>query len=181
LASVLAAHAVQRLIVAGDLFEESYCGPMVTQLLDWLYQRGVELTGVVAGNHDRGLEKGKDQLPLFPEGVELGGWRIVHGDGALPPGRLVLGHFHPCLRWTPRLAAPCYLVGPDQLLLPAYSADAAGVSVLRQERWQSYHCYGLVGSRVLDFGEVGTLRRKAQGSGIRKLEGRTASLQMPDP
>lgn len=181
LASVFVAGAVRRLIVAGDLFEGGYSALLVTELLEWLHRRGVELAGVVPGNHDRGLEQAKDLLPLFPEGVSLGPWRIVHGNGELPSGRLVLGHFHPCLRWSRRLAAPCYLVRPDRLLLPAYSADAAGVSVLGQGAWQLYRCYALVGNKILDFGEVGSLRRRNQGSGTRRIDGRRSQSPIPDP
>ena len=156
-------HAVRRLVIAGDLFEDATGAALAHDLLHGLEAVGLELSGVVPGNHDRGLKPGAGPLPVCPDGIRLGEWLVVHGDGDLPPGRLVLGHFHPCLRWSPTLAAPCFLVGPDRLVLPAFSPDTAGVNVLAGRRWQGYRCAALVGDDVLDFGEVARLRRARAG------------------
>ena len=91
-------HGLRRLVIAGDLFEDASGRTLVPDLLRWLVTNNLELAGVVPGNHDRGLAGAAPDLPLRPDGVRLGDWLVVHGDGALPPGRLVLGHFHPCLR-----------------------------------------------------------------------------------
>jgi putative SbcD/Mre11-related phosphoesterase len=167
LAAVVACQAVRRLVIAGDLLESGPGGPLLQCLAAWLQQAGVELVGVVPGNHDRGLGP-EGGLRLCPGGIELGEWRVVHGDGPLGPGRLVFGHFHPCLRWGRRIAAPCYLVGDRHLVLPAFSADAAGVNVLGDRRWHAYRCYPVAGARVLDFGEVGSLRRRVAQKQRRK-------------
>ena len=79
------------------------------------------------------------------------------GDGELPEGRLVLGHFHPCVRWSESLAAPCYLVGDARLVLPAFSPDASGVNVLGSRRWCGHRCAVIAGDRVLDFGDPARL------------------------
>jgi putative SbcD/Mre11-related phosphoesterase len=150
-------HGLRRLVIAGDLFEDVAGVGLVPELLRWLGARGLELAGVVPGNHDRGLSRAEASLPLFPDGLRLGEWLVVHGDGTLPPGRLVLGHFHPCLRWSGRLTAPCYLIGDGHLVLPAFSQDAAGVNVLGARRWRGYRCAVVAGDSVLDFGEVDRL------------------------
>jgi hypothetical protein len=159
LRSLLVRETVRRLVIAGDLLEDSRCTRQAEELLAWLDSEGVALAGVVPGNHDRGLGQQDGGLPLCPAGVVLGGWRVVHGDGRLPRGRLVCGHWHPCLRWGRRVTAPCFLVGPRRLILPAFSADAAGASVLGERAWRNYRCYAIVGDKVLDFGEVALLRR----------------------
>jgi metallophosphoesterase superfamily enzyme len=156
LAPTLAAHGVRRLVVAGDLFETGYDAAVADGLRAWLGAAGVELSGVVPGNHDRDLTAAPD-FPLCPDGFDLGGWRVVHGDGPLPPGKLVQGHEHPWLRWNDRVGGPCYLVADGRLVLPAFSADAAGVSVRRDSRWATFRCCVIAGHRVLDFGEVGWL------------------------
>ena len=160
----LARQGVTRLVIAGDLFEDGrhQRDEVLRELLAWLETSAVELVAVVPGNHDRlgeGVEVDGWTMPLYTEGVDLGGWRIVHGDGVVPAGRVVQGHEHPWLRWRRGVEGPCYLVGDGRLILPAMSADAAGVNVLGDARWIGYRACAIAGARVLDFGEVARLRR----------------------
>ncbi len=149
---------LRRLVIAGDLFEDGRYQreEMIEELHAWLAEAGGELAGVVPGNHDRGLAGAS--LPLRPDGVELGAWRVVHGDRAPTEGPTVQGHEHPYLRLGGGAEGPCFLVAPGHLVLPAYSADAAGGNVLRQGRWAKYRCAVIAGEKVLDFGELGGLR-----------------------
>jgi putative SbcD/Mre11-related phosphoesterase len=183
LAAALGRHGVRRLVVAGDLLEDGRCAGTAAEFRHWLEGTGVELVAVVPGNHDRrapaccpptgsppGQQAGGGDLaglPVRAEGVGLGGWRVVHGDGPLPHGPLVHGHEHPWVRWRdrrrvglPPLSAPCYLVGERRLVLPAFSPDAAGVNVLGVRRWRTYRCCVIAGDRVLDFGDVARLRSR---------------------
>lgn len=172
-------HAVRNLIIAGDLLEDSDCHHALTAFLDWLNRSEMDRIAVVPGNHDLGLElsaAAQSRLSLRPEGVTLGAWRIVHGEGALPDGPVVHGHNHPCLRWSPKsrairprfargriapwaIDAPCYLSGPQRLILPAFSRDAAGVNVLSVRRWRALRCQVVADDRVLDLGEVAAIGR----------------------
>jgi metallophosphoesterase superfamily enzyme len=154
----LSTEGIHRLVFAGDLFEDArhQRDEMVEELLAWLADHGFELAAVVPGNHDRGL--GKSALPLQPGGVTLGRWQVIHGDRERPAGAVVQGHEHPYLRWRPGVEGPCYLAAVDHLILPAYSADAAGVNVLRGRKWAAYRCCVIAGEQVLDFGEVGKMR-----------------------
>jgi metallophosphoesterase superfamily enzyme len=159
LAAVLRAQDVHRLVIAGDLFEDGRVerDAMVAGFLDWLAREGIELVGAVPGNHDRGL--GEDErLRLHHSGIELGRWHVVHGDGERPAGPAVVqGHEHPWLRWRRGVEGPCYLVGEGHLVLPAYSADAAGGNVRGVRRWSAYRACVIAGARVLDFGELSRL------------------------
>ncbi len=157
----LAGQGVRRLVVAGDLLEDGRVGGVLDEWDDWLGRHEVEWVGLVPGNHDRKLNPG-GKLSLFPDGLDLGRWRVVHGDGALPPGPFVQGHEHPWIRVPGVAGAPCYLVGPGRLVLPAYSCDAAGVNVLADPRWQAYRCLALAADRVLDFGDLATLQEKVR-------------------
>lgn len=159
LGSLLVVYGTQRLVVAGDLFETGRSAPLAEELLDWLRAARMELVAVVPGNHDRGLKPGDDRLPVYGEGFSLGAWRVVHGDAELPRYPVVQGHCHPCLRWGTGIAAPCYLIAARHIILPAFSADAAGVNVLRDPRWRSYRCCAIAGDAVLDFGEVVALHK----------------------
>lgn len=146
--------STRRLLIAGDLFEDARVEreETIDELLAWIAEREIELVGVVPGNHDRGLSP-SDRLPLRVD-IALGRWQIVHGDGERPTGPVVQGHEHPWFRWRPGVEGPCYLIGADHLVLPAYSADAAGVNVLGKRAWVGYRCCAIAGGVVLDFGDV---------------------------
>src|SRR5262245_13810659 len=147
--AALTQHDVRRLVVAGDLFEQGWCGDIFARLTAWLAERKVDLAGVVPGNHDRNLPA--RACAVFPEGVLLGRWRVVHGDGALGEGDLVHGHWHPAWRWRGR-KTPCFLVGATRLVLPAFSRDAAGVDARRVLEWQGLRPFVIVGGRLLECG-----------------------------
>lgn len=168
LRSAFAVYEVKRLVMAGDLVENLAYTASAAALLSWLGAEGVELTAVIPGNHDRRIGQAVHPLPVRAEGVELGGWRVVHGDGKLPGGKLVLGHWHPCLRLGNRVTAPCYLIGPERIVLPAFSLDAAGVNVLGQPAWRTYACHVITGDEVLNFGPVSRLQVGKPSSRRRK-------------
>lgn len=151
---------VRRAVIAGDLFEAGPDPTLAAGLLSWFAAQGVALAGVAPGNHDRGFRGGDCGLPIQPDGCAVGRWRVVHGDGRLPEGPVIHGHEHPRVRWSDRLSGPCYLVGEGRIVLPAYSEDAAGVNVLPGRKWGSYRCAVVAGDRVLDFGELGALRKR---------------------
>src|SRR4051794_19575593 len=148
----------RRLVIAGDLFEDARVerAEMIDEFAAWLSESGVELAGVVPGNHDRGLGE-CETLKIRKEGVELGRWLVVHGDADVPQRPVVQGHEHPWFRWRPGVEGPCYLVGESRVVLPAYSRDAAGANVRGKARWAAYRCCVIAGDEVLDFGELGRL------------------------
>jgi putative SbcD/Mre11-related phosphoesterase len=152
-------HGLRQLIIAGDLFEAGASEELVDALMEWCEERQIDLA-VVPGNHDRGIGKIGTRLSLHPDGVTLGRWRVVHGDGTLPDGAFVQGHEHPWARWSRRVGGPCFLVSANRLILPAFSRDAAGVNVIGDARWDAFRCFVIAGERVLDFGEMKGLKRK---------------------
>lgn len=112
------------------------------EMLDRLQQRA-ELR-LIAGNHDRLLAR-EIQLPLVRE-HRVGPHILLHGDGhseassgalhgeALSSGgRLIIGHEHPAISISDRVAhsakVPCFLAGDCLLVLPAFSTWAAGGNV----------------------------------------------------
>ncbi len=152
---VLRSQQVRALVIAGDLFEAGPNPEVSEALLAWLALAGVEKVTAIAGNHDRGLKNVPELLKPPPDPVEVGGWRIVHGDSELPGGPVVQGHIHPALRIGRGLPAlPCFLARPGHLVLPAYSLDAAGGDVRRQSRWQGYRCVVIAANEMVDAGEI---------------------------
>ncbi len=150
LAAVKAAECLRRVVVAGDLFEEGCRPELLEELLRWLDQQGLVLE-LVPGNHDRKRGLRDAGLSVCEAGVDLGGWRVLHGDGELPSTPVLHGHVHPAVRHG-RWAWPCYLLSATRLVLPAFSAEAAGVNVLRQPAWRGFRCLGIADDRVRELG-----------------------------
>lgn len=159
LARLLDRAAIARLVVAGDLVESAtFCrrtAEDVRALDRWLGARGVALIAL-AGNHD------PRQVPPLPETREVDGWTIGHGHRPIPAPRVISGHLHPALR-TEGLSAPCFLVGPRSIVLPAFSTNAAGWNVAagpvppQPEDEDPLRCIAATGDDLLDFGPLQSL------------------------
>jgi uncharacterized protein len=146
---------IRRLIVAGDLVESSQpCGRTtadVARLLSWLEARDVELVAL-QGNHD------PPRQPPLPATLDVGGWTVGHGDVPIKAARVIFGHHHPVFR-APGTTAPCFLVGPTTIVLPAFSKNAAGLPVNSKRLPQGLRrgplrCWVSAGEELLDFGVV---------------------------
>jgi metallophosphoesterase superfamily enzyme len=164
LARLLARGPIGRLIVAGDLVESaSPCRRTardVQALACWLAGRGVELVAL-AGNHD------PRQVPALSETREVAGWTIAHGHRPIAAARSISGHIHPVLRaWG--VTAPCFLVGPRMIVLPAFSPNAAGGNVLsgllpQPRPTPALRCIAGTGCELLDFGPLDSLAARLAG------------------
>jgi putative SbcD/Mre11-related phosphoesterase len=169
LAAILERAPISRLIVAGDLVEShrpcARTAGDVRRLGAWLESHGVALQ-ILEGNHDRGLR----WPPVLAGGHSLtptctvDGWTIAHGHRPIDGERTVSGHIHPVLR-AEGIPAPCFLAGPDRIVLPAFSANAAGCDVLTSPvpaEWlrRDLRCVASTGSELLDFGPLSAIRRR---------------------
>ena len=160
-----------RLIVAGDLRESSRACPRtaddVRRLRAWLADRGVSLL-VLEGNHDVNFapsikRASRTSIPL-PTTCTVAGWTIGHGHRPIAGAQRISGHHHPVFRCQ-GIAAPCFLVGPGRIILPAFSSNAAGcdvVSAAVHKEWLAapLRCLVSTGCEVLDFGPLAALRRR---------------------
>jgi putative SbcD/Mre11-related phosphoesterase len=158
---------VARLVVAGDLVESPTFCPRtrrdVADLTAWLAARGVALQWL-RGNHD-------GARPGLEPAVEVAGWTVAHGDRPLAVERLMTGHVHPVLR-AGGTTAPCFLIGPTRIVLPAFTANAAGWNVAGTTAPEhlgdlaALRCIASAGAELLDFGSLGELpARLARGVG----------------
>ncbi len=149
---------VTRLVIAGDFFEETPDQKLVQEVVDWFDQHEIQLVGIVLGNHDEDLGSVTDAFPIYADGVWLGDWKVLHGDGKLPKTPVIHGHVHPCFRIA-GVNAPCYLSKSNRLVLPAFSIDASGVNVLSDEDYANYSSHVITSKKVLDFGKVNLLQK----------------------
>ncbi len=158
-----ARYVFDKLVVAGDLFERGVDRSLLDRFLNALGELRVRFAGLVPGNHDRGWEALQPTVPLFPAGMRLGSWRVVHYESsaadvptaiqqtsALQSSKIVGGHWHPAVRYRGR-RVPCYLVGPKHIILPAFSADAAG-DVVAAPAGGNWRRFAISAARVIACG-----------------------------
>ena len=135
LMKALTENKAQSFVIAGDMFERSFDAEIWRVFQTCVSRSGVRFLGLIPGNHDRGVDKAPSDLPILPEGLAVGSWRVLHGDGPLPTTPIVIGHHHPCVLRRGR-KIPCYLASERCLVLPAYSNDASGA--IPDKRWQKF-------------------------------------------
>ena len=148
---------IERLVVAGDLVESRRpclrTSRDVSALRTWLIGRGVELIPL-AGNHD------PPRRPAWPATLEIEGWTIHHGHRPIDAPRSISGHHHPLLR-AEGVSAPCFLISESSIILPAFSANAAGVCLetLGRDVIGDHCCIASADGLLLDFGPASRLVR----------------------
>jgi len=164
LGALLGRAKIERLVVAGDLTETA--APCVRtlrdvrRLADWLAGRGVALIPLM-GNHDM------PRRPPLPATIEVDGWTIGHGHRPIAGPRIIFGHHHPALK-ADGLAAPCFVVGPAAIALPAFSPNAAGLDIRAFNLPEIFtgcspRCVAGLGGELLDFGPLEALRTRLGG------------------
>jgi len=141
-------YAPREIIVLGDIIHAAVAEKAVLTDLRRLNELGAPVS-LIAGNHDKQLalmlrRAGVDAV--LRREIELGGNLLLHGDFgdetmaeacclsiAAQGGRVILGHEHPAISlsdgFVTRLHCPCFLLGDDVLVLPAFSRWSAGANV----------------------------------------------------
>jgi len=142
---------VQRIVVAGDLVEDSRQTEALRAALVWLNERGLAVW-LTPGNHDRGLPL-LEGLQVFPGGLRLGRWLIVHELDAARRTPQAAGHVHPTVRLRGlSRPSPCFLAAPGRLILPAFSEDAAGLRLRSPNGLGGYQCHAIVNGEIRTVG-----------------------------
>jgi putative SbcD/Mre11-related phosphoesterase len=133
-------YGARQLLVLGDIVHRAVSLKPVMEELQRLHEAlgaGTALR-LLAGNHDRGLPRVLRECGLaatLDTHARLGHHLLMHGDVTVPghvEGRVLIGHEHPAIRLGDGVASvkcPCFLVGPQLLVLPAFSKWAAGGDV----------------------------------------------------
>ena len=140
------AYNPETFVVVGDVVHAAIPSPALGQILRDVL-RPISANGsrlvLIVGNHDRGLASLLRQLEipaLVRDVFEAGQHLFMHGDigpGATalhrklePDETVVIGHEHPAIHIGDQVATsvkcPCFLVSGNVIVLPAFSAWAAG-------------------------------------------------------
>lgn len=150
LATLVLEYQPAQLVLLGDIVHRAVPVPALRAELAALSTR---LSGItlrwIAGNHDRNLHllraAGLENIRLEPEAA-IGPHLLLHGEekessaaarirARIPntDGWLIMGHEHPAIHLRDRIATsvkcPCFLRGPNILILPAFSRWSAGSNI----------------------------------------------------
>jgi uncharacterized protein len=153
LATLAADYDPAEIVLLGDIVHEAVpIEPLADALRTLHTQFGTRLRAVT-GNHDRNLldtlRQNRIPITLLPSHTS-GHHTFEHGDLSEDeaaqtrlstlPGPLFIGHEHPVIALSDsagsHLRAPCFLVGPRLIVLPAFSPWAAG-NEIRARRFLS--------------------------------------------
>jgi len=139
LGDCIARSGADRIIILGDMI---HADPGVTDdlcdtIADWRRRYSDVDLLVVPGNHE-------DQLGGFPDGwdleiteptLEVGPFILRHRPGSADEGYVLAGHIHPTIDLRgrrDRVNLPCFHLGPDYGVLPAFCDADDGVAMPRR-------------------------------------------------
>lgn len=155
-------HGIREIACGGDLFEKGGNTDLENQLLSLTTTKGFEWVAIAKGNHDRKGGRNPSTLPWHDFGFPLGNWWITHGDRPLPKDKnLILGHRHPVVSLPGGNRHPCFLLSENRVILPAYSMEVAGVSILKEFQGPEWECVAIGSRGCVSLGTMDQVRRLA--------------------
>ncbi|MBT1267337.1 ligase-associated DNA damage response endonuclease PdeM [Pseudomonas sp. VS38] len=138
---LLAAFPGAQVIFLGDFLHGpgSHASGTLNALRAWRERHaGVALT-LIRGNHDKraGDPPGDLNIEVVPEPLLMGPFALQHEPDAHASHHVLAGHVHPVYRLRGKgrqsLRLPCFLIGNQVSLLPAFGAFTGGYSVTQEE------------------------------------------------
>lgn len=129
----------RRLLLVGDLVHSRRgITPAVTQrIATWRAGHDAVEMVLIRGNHDRHLKllPPEWRIDVQEEHTDEGPFRFAHHPEPATGRYLWAGHLHPVVRLPlgkDRVRLPCFHLGPEVGILPAFSAFTGGVNVTRR-------------------------------------------------
>jgi uncharacterized protein len=138
---LLAAFPGAQVIFLGDFLHGpgSHASGTLNALRAWRERHaGVALT-LIRGNHDKraGDPPGDLNIEVVTEPLLMGPFALQHEPDAHASHHVLAGHVHPVYRLRGKgrqsLRLPCFLIGNQVSLLPAFGAFTGGYSVTQEE------------------------------------------------
>lgn len=143
---LLAAFPGAQVIFLGDFLHGpgSHASGTLNALRAWRERHaGVALT-LIRGNHDKraGDPPGDLNIEVVTEPLLMGPFALQHEPDAHASHHVLAGHVHPVYRLRGKgrqsLRLPCFLIGNQVSLLPAFGAFTGGYSVTQEEGSQIF-------------------------------------------
>ncbi len=150
----IARSGAQRLIVLGDLTHAraGFAPTMVATLATWRARHGELNLMLVRGNHDISASDPPATwgFTIVNEPFALGPFMLCHQPTIPTPGYIIAGHTHPAVRLNgpgrQQEQLPCFLIGPQRTILPAFGGFTGAVAVTPDE---ADHVYVVTDGEVL--------------------------------
>ena len=130
LTQLIESTAAEKLIILGD-FLHARAGrvqPVRNLLFQWRDQHRQVSIVLIRGNHDQqsGDPWPELEITCMPDPTESKSWDLRHLPIDSPTRPYMAGHLHPGYRLSGRgrdtLRGPCWIVGEDRLILPAFGS-----------------------------------------------------------
>jgi len=138
---LLAALPCRQLIFLGDFLHGpgSHASATLKVLADWRARHSELAMTLIRGNHDKraGDPPASLNIRVVPEPFLLGPFALQHEPDPHPERHVLAGHVHPVYRLHGRgrqsLRLPCFRIGDEISVLPAFGAFTGGYQVEREE------------------------------------------------
>jgi DNA ligase-associated metallophosphoesterase len=143
--ALLAQYDVRHVMFLGDFLHAraAHAPATLAAMLAWRQRHPDLRLTVVRGNHDAhaGDPPAALEIEMVDEPHVIGPFAFCHHPDVLVPSYVLAGHVHPVYRlrsgWE-SLLLPCFLVGPQRMVLPSFGAFTGGHPVMAQPDERMY-------------------------------------------
>ena len=126
-------HETEQIVFLGDFLHAraSHASATVAAILAWRQRHPALRLLLLRGNHDAraGDPSGTLGIEIVDEPFTLGTFSFCHHPDVAGEGYVLAGHVHPVYLLSSRLDSlrlPCFLVGPQRMVLPSFGAFTGG-------------------------------------------------------
>lgn len=133
---LLVRHQIEQIIFLGDFLHaaNARAAGTLAAIEAWRGRHAALSLLLVRGNHDTHAGDPPPALRIEPVDApyRVEPFAFCHHPAALPGSYVMAGHVHPVIRLSSRadrLRLPCFLVGPQHMVLPSFGAFTGGYAV----------------------------------------------------
>jgi DNA ligase-associated metallophosphoesterase len=134
--ALMALHDIGHIMFLGDFLHAraAHASATVAAMLAWRLRHPALALTLVRGNHDRhaGDPAAALGIEMVDEPYSLAPFSFCHHPDIATPGYALAGHTHPTFLLATRFDAlrlPCFVVGPERMILPSFGAFTGGFLV----------------------------------------------------
>ena len=130
---LMARYPTDEIVFLGDFLHAraAHASATVAAMLAWRARNSAVRLTLVRGNHDKhaGDPSAALDIGMVDEPHTVGAFSFCHHPDIWGPGYVLAGHVHPVYLLSSRLDSlrlPCFLSGPNRMVLPSFGAFTGG-------------------------------------------------------